>query len=73
LTLIDIEADTCSGCGHPLSETLLPEAYQGYRSDPPAVCQGCKARLNREKDYADDGDLPALRFTVKRVWEEADP
>lgn len=69
LALIDIEADTCSGCGQPLSETLLLEAYQGYQSGPPAVCQGCKALHSRQKDYAEDNDLAALRFTVKRVWE----
>jgi hypothetical protein len=71
--LIDLEADTCSGCGQPLSETLLAEAYQGYRSDPPAVCHGCKALVSRQKDHAEEDDLPALRFTVRRVWEEADP
>ena len=64
----DVEADACGGCGQPLSETLQPEAYQGYRAGPPAVCQGCKALHARQREYAEDKDLPALRFAVERTW-----
>jgi hypothetical protein len=68
--LLDVEADTCGGCGQPLSETLRPEAYQGYRADPPAVCQGCKALHARQREYAEDKDWHALRFGLHRTWRD---
>lgn len=71
--LIDVEADSCTGCGQPLSETLHPDAYEGYDAGFPAVCQGCKALHRRQDDYGDDKDLRSLRFTVTRRWQEEDP
>lgn len=68
LILMEIEADTCSGCGQPLSETLHPGAYSGYRASDPAVCQGCKALHHKAKDYADDEDAHLLRYGVTRTW-----
>jgi hypothetical protein len=70
MLLIDIEADTCGGCGQPLTETLTLEAYEGYESGPPAVCQGCKALHRRQEEYREDKDVNALRFSVRRTWEE---
>ena len=70
MVLLDIEADTCSGCGHPLSETLQIDAYEGYDSGPPAVCQACKVLHRRQTNYVDDRDVHALRFTVSRTWED---
>lgn len=70
MTLIDVEADTCDGCGQPLSETLTREAYEGYDSGPPAVCQACKILHRRQGDYVDDKDAHSLRFTVRRTWQE---
>jgi hypothetical protein len=70
--LLDAEADECSGCGEPLSETLRPEAYQGYEVGPPAVCQGCKALHARQRSDADAGDkdLHANRYSVVRTWQD---
>lgn len=70
--LLDVEADTCGGCGQPLSETLRPEAYQGYEAPPPAVCQGCKALHARQRADADAGDkdLHANRYAVNRTWRD---
>jgi hypothetical protein len=62
-----VEADTCSGCGQPLSQTTRVEAYGGYETPPPVRCQGCKSLHRRQEEHADDG-LPSLRFTVKRTW-----
>lgn len=70
MTLIDVESDTCNGCGQPLSETLTREAYEGYEAGPPAVCQGCKELHRTQRTYVDDKDLHALRFTVHRTWRD---
>jgi len=67
-----VEGDTCPGCGEPLSETLTSEAYQGYKVDPPRVCHGCKALHTRQREYVQDKDLHALRFTVMRTWDPPD-
>jgi hypothetical protein len=70
MLLSDIEADVCRGCGQPLSETLTLEAYEGYEAGPPAVCQGCKALHRRQREYDEDKDIHALRFSVNRTWKE---
>lgn len=70
IALIDVEADTCKGCGQPLSETLQRDAYEGYDAQPPAVCQGCKIMHRKQREYATDRDLHALRFTVRRTWQD---
>lgn len=72
MLLIDIEADTCSGCNQSLSETLTLEAYEGYESGPPAVCQACKALHRRQSEYSEDKDVNALRFSVRRTWKGED-
>jgi hypothetical protein len=70
--LLEVEADTCDGCGQPLSETLSLEAYQGYDVPPPAVCQGCKALHNRQRAdaAAGDKDLHANRYQVVPTWRD---
>lgn len=66
VTLIDLEADACSGCGQPLSETLKPDAAGAYEAQLPARCHACDALYHRQKDYADVPHLHALRFGVRR-------
>jgi hypothetical protein len=70
MTLTDVESDTCHGCGQPLSETLTRDAYEGYEAELPSVCQGCKALHRQQRNYVDDKDLHALRFTVRRTWRD---
>lgn len=74
IALLEVEADTCKGCGQPLSETLQPEAYQGYEASDGAACQGCKAVRRKQDAYAKakDPDLPILRFAVTRTWQPPD-
>lgn len=69
MTLLDLEADTCKGCGHPLSEAASREGFEGYEASDPAACQGCKALMIKQRDYADSDYLPALRFGVTRIWK----
>ena len=70
VALLDLEADTCDGCGQSLSETTTSEAFEGYEVDDPAACQGCKALLTkqRQEEYATSPNLPAFRFGVRRTW-----
>lgn len=66
VTLIDLEADTCTGCGQPLSETLKPEAAGAYEVPLPSRCHACDELFHRQKDYAEVPHLHALRFGVRR-------
>lgn len=68
--LAEIEADTCSGCGQPLSETLRKEAFEGYEAPDPLACQGCKALIVRQRKHAEENEFPALRFLVNRTWQD---
>lgn len=70
IALLDVEADTCSGCGQPLSETLRPEAVGGYKVGLPARCHACDALRHAQKDYVELDHFHALRFSVQRTWEE---
>lgn len=69
---MDIEADTCSGCGQPLSETLHPDAKGGYEASLPTTCRACEAIHVRSKDYAEADDAHLLRYGVERTWVPKD-
>lgn len=66
IQLIDLEADACSGCGQPLSESLNPESAGTYEAQLPARCHACDALYHRQKEYAEVPHLHALRFGVRR-------
>jgi hypothetical protein len=68
IILLDIEADTCSGCGQPLSETTQPEAFGGYKVDGAIRCNGCDALRLGQKEHADVPHFHALRFPLRRIW-----
>jgi hypothetical protein len=72
ITLLDLEADLCNGCGQPLSETTLREAFDGYDVPDPHACQGCKALIAQQKEYAASESMPAYRFRVVRAWTHPD-
>jgi hypothetical protein len=68
MALLKVEADTCSGCGEPLSESTDPEASGGYDVDDPIVCFAC-APLNKAREYyAKHGMDRGVFFEVKRTW-----
>lgn len=70
IALLKVEADTCPGCGEPLSESTHRKAAGGYDVDGPDRCHACAA-LNAEQDKHKDGR--ALYFQVKRTWRDDDP
>lgn len=62
---MQVEADTCSGCGEPLSESTAPAAEGGYDADRPIRCHAC-TELNRMRDKYPEGH--GLYFGVRRTW-----
>lgn len=70
IALLSVEADTCRGCGEPLSESTDPRAAGGYEADLPTKCHACAA-LNSRRDKYEDGR--GLLFEVKRTWRDDDP
>jgi hypothetical protein len=64
LALLDVEADVCPGCGHPLSETTDPDAEGGYEVEEPTRCHACTPLGKAHEVYKDHP--PGLHFVVKR-------
>lgn len=68
IALLKVEADTCPGCGEPLSEATHPDAEGGYQADLPTRCHAC-TELNRVREKYQDGR--SLYFQVRRTWAPA--
>lgn len=60
-------ADTCSGCGNPLSETTDRAAEGQYRAPLPTRCHACTPILSAMKTYETAQQRQALRFHAERV------
>lgn len=67
IALLKVEADTCNGCGEPLSETTDPEAEGGYDVDAPTRCHAC-TELARAR-AVERPHPEALYFEVRRTWK----
>lgn len=65
IALLQVEADTCRGCGEPLSESTHPDAEDGYAVDLPTRCHACTALDQARAPYQDGR---ALYFEVQRTW-----
>lgn len=68
------EADLCSGCGHPLSETTDPDAdpsnregHHRYDALDPVRCFACDALAAKAKQYQESPAPQALRFGTTRI------
>jgi len=61
-----LEADTCSGCGHPLSETTEPDAEGDWDTPLPDRCHACTALAIHQERYAKTPHVHALRWQVHR-------
>jgi hypothetical protein len=71
LALVEDEADTCRGCGQPVSETTHPDAAGGYEVPLPVVCHGCRALHHRQKNYTSEDveDPGSYQFHTIRTWK----
>jgi len=72
--LTGVRADTCGGCGQPLSLSMDPasagddESEFMYEAKLPVRCHGCTAKAAAVKAHEDGGgSLAALHFGVERV------
>lgn len=72
--LADLEADTCSSCGQPMSECMSADsdpdnrdASHSYVADLPNRCFATTARELRAKQYQEAPVPQALRYPVRRV------
>lgn len=64
--LLALEAETCPGCGQPISESTHPDAEDGYEVDLPIRCHAC-TELDRARAI-DRPNPSALSFEIRRTW-----
>jgi len=60
------DADRCTGCGQPLSETTRPDAEGAYEALLPIRCHACTPLERRREEYANTEVPSALRFGVRK-------
>ncbi len=73
LALLDVEADSCPGCGMPQSVVMAPEAEQRFAPGPPIRCHYCTARSQSAKAHETDYHPHARFYTVRDRALEPDP
>lgn len=64
LALTEYEGMLCSGCGHPVWESMDPDTQRDWEAPLPMRCHACTAIGERAKGYAKP-EVPvptALRF-----------
>lgn len=67
LALLEVEADTCPGCGQPLSQSTDRENEGAYDATFLA-CHGCRAAAMRTTAHQDgNGDTRGLFLQVKHM------
>lgn len=59
---LQLEADTCGGCGQPLSESTDPEREGGYEAPLPTRCHACTTLTAQQDKYTEA--RPGLLFEV---------
>jgi hypothetical protein len=62
------EASLCSGCGHPVSETMGEENDGAWESEE-FRCFACDANVKLAAELSKSGssDLEAMRFAARRI------
>ncbi|MGR7002816.1 hypothetical protein ACU686_40540 [Yinghuangia aomiensis] len=64
--LLEVEAEECKGCGHPLSETTDRDAEFAYEAEG-IRCHACKAAADFANAHENNhGSLTALQIHVTR-------
>lgn len=64
LALAEVEADSCHGCGQPLSQTTDPDAEGAYEVPAPTRCHACTTLHIHQDKYAEA--KPGLMFEVTK-------
>ena len=67
LALLDLEADACSGCGQPRSESMDRDGEFAYVAEP-IRCHACAALARASRDFTESNPTAGdgLNFTVRR-------
>ena len=66
MALWAVEADTCNGCGQPLSESTDPVNEFGYTAEPHR-CHACSAMSKATRAWADGGgSMDGVTFYVSK-------
>jgi len=66
VALLEEEADTCAGCGHPKSESMHPTADGAYTAEV-LRCHACATRVRKVNAYTSArGDTAGLMVAVTR-------
>lgn len=63
---IEVQADTCSGCQQPLSQSTHPDAEGGYEVPDPTRCHSCTVLHKHQAKYEEAGTAPGLLFETTR-------
>lgn len=63
IALLQLEADTCPGCGQPLSQSTLPAAEGEYEVPAPTRCHCCTTLHVHQERYAEA--KPGLMFEAQ--------
>lgn len=63
----------CKGCGHPVDETMVPEAEGLYVSEP-LTCHACAARevAQSAAEGPEHAPTPGLVYTIERRDSEGE-
>ena len=64
---MELEADTCNGCGHSLRESTAPDAEGAYEVPEPTRCHSCTPLHKMQNKYAEAGSAPGLLFETHRT------
>lgn len=65
IALLELDADTCPGCGGMLTDTTAPDAEGKYVASAPTRCHKCTAISVAQSSYHDN---PNVRHTSALLW-----
>lgn len=67
LALSAFEADLCSGCGHPMDESMDPDNERAYFAPAPHRCHACTAIAVKTDEYIEVPHYTnVLRFNAEK-------
>lgn len=64
MALLEYEADLCSGCGQPRTESMDPAHEDHYRTGAKR-CHSCKAIANESERWSSPKDAKGLMISVQ--------
>ncbi|MFD5081856.1 hypothetical protein ACFWOG_04340 [Kitasatospora sp. NPDC058406] len=65
LALLQVEDETCRGCGQPLGESTSPELEEGWTAEV-IRCHACTTAAYTTRAFQKDGDSDGVHVHVHR-------